>query len=69
MRIVKDVLAELIGMFLSDARLTLCILAVVALSAGWNQLSGADPLFGGLALLLGCLGVFFAVVLLAARRR
>lgn len=67
MTILKDVLAELFGMFVADARLTLAILAVVALAAALIDLAHAAPLVGGATLLLGCLGVMIAAVVLAAR--
>jgi len=68
MSILKDVLTELFSMFVADARLTIAILCVVALTAGLVDLAGTAPLIGGVFLLLGCLGVMFAAVLLGARR-
>jgi hypothetical protein len=43
-------------MFVGDSRLTLAILAVIAVAAA-ICLSGADPLIGGAALLAGSLAV------------
>lgn len=55
MTILKDVFAELFGMFVGDARLSAAILVVVALAAGLIHLAGASPLIGGGVLLAGCL--------------
>ena len=64
MTIFKDVLAELFGMFVGDAKLSAAILGVVAAAALLNEIAGVEPLIGGGVLLLGCL----AVVLEAVRR-
>ena len=64
MTILRDVLAELFGMFVGDARLSVAILAVVALAALLIDLAQVEPLIGGGVLLLGCL----AVVVEAVRR-
>jgi hypothetical protein len=64
MTILRDVLAELFGMFAGDVRLSVAILAVVALAALLIKLAHIDPLIGGGVLLLGCL----AVVVEAVRR-
>lgn len=69
MTILKDVLAELFGMFLGDARLSAAILVVVAVAAGVIRLAGAPPLLGGAILLAGCLAVMIGAVLRAARAR
>lgn len=69
MTILKDVLAELFGMFVGDARLTAAILAVVAASAAAIELAGAPPLVGGGLLLVGSLAVVIGAVLLTARGR
>ena len=68
MSILRDVLAELFGMFVADARLTIAILCVVAVTAGLVDLAGTAPLIGGVVLLAGCLAVLIAAVLGAARR-
>jgi hypothetical protein len=64
MTILKDVLAELVGMFLGDARLAAAILIVVALSAALIDVAGVEPLIGGGVLLVGCL----SLVVESARR-
>jgi hypothetical protein len=68
MSILKDVLAELIGMFVGDARLSGAVLIVVVVSASLIDLAGFDPLIGGTALLAGCLVVVVASVRRGARR-
>lgn len=69
MTILKDVIAELVGMFLGDARLSATILIVVIVAAGVIDLAGAPPLIGGTLLLAGCLAVMIGAVLRAARAR
>lgn len=68
MTILKDVLAELIGMFAADARLSAAVLVVVALSAALIDLAGVEPLLGGGLLLAGCLLLVVGSVRRAARR-
>ena len=68
MTMLKDVLAELIGMFLGDARLTAAILVVVALSAALIDIAGLEPLIGGGVLLVGCLMVVVESVRRSGRR-
>jgi Mn2+/Fe2+ NRAMP family transporter len=55
MKILLEVLAELVGMFVGDAPLSAAILALVAGTAAAIDLLGVDPLLGGCALLAGCL--------------
>ena len=69
MTILKDVLAELVGMFVGDARLSAAILVVVVIAAGVIDLAGASPLIGGGVLLGGCLVVMIFSVLSAAKSR
>ena len=52
-----------------DVRLTIAILAVVALTASLIDLFGVDPQIGGCMLLFGCLTVVVGAVVLAARRQ
>jgi len=68
MSILRDVLAELFGMFVSDARLTAAILAVVGIAAAMVDLAGMAPLLAGAVLLAGSLGVLVGAVLMAARQ-
>jgi uncharacterized membrane protein YgdD (TMEM256/DUF423 family) len=68
MSILKDVILELVGMFIADARLTAAILALVALTAVLTDLIAAStPLLGGTVLLAGCLGLVIESVRRAAR--
>lgn len=69
MTILKDVFAELFGMFVGDARLTAAILLVVAAAAVAIDVLGAAPLIGGAILLVGCLGVMILAVIRTARRK
>ena len=57
MTMLKEIIAELIGMFMGDARLTLAVLAIVAGAAALIKLAGIDPLGAGGILLVGCLGL------------
>lgn len=68
MTIFKDVLAELVGMFIGDARLSVAILAIVAAAATARRTYVIHPLAGGIILLVGCLLLVIAVVYLTARR-
>lgn len=69
MTILKDVVAELFGMFVGDARLTAAVLLVVAVAAALIDLGHVPPLIGGGVLLVGCLVVLVAAVARAARRQ
>ncbi len=69
MTILKDVIAELFGMFVGDAPRSAAILFVVAGAAGLIDLAGASPIIGGTVLLAGCLAVMIGAVLRAARVR
>lgn len=70
MNILKDVLSELLSMFVADARLTTAILTTVAAAALLIAVPGVPPLAGGAVLLLGSVAVLFrSVGREAARRR
>jgi hypothetical protein len=64
MNLLKEVAAELIGMFFGDTRMTLAVLLIVAAAGGLITLTGIDPLVGGGVLALGC-----PLLLLANLRR
>ena len=68
MTMLKDVLGELVGMFLADARLTVATLAVVAVSAILIRFVGVDPLIGGGVLLASCLLLLVESVRRSSRR-
>ncbi len=69
MRILKDVLSELFSMFVSDARLTGAIVAVIAITVVLIDVAGLPTLVGGGFLLCGCLAVLVASVRQEAKRR
>jgi hypothetical protein len=69
MTVLKEVAAELIGMFVAEKQLTIAILGVVIV-AGWlANFTDLDPLVGGTALLLGCLALLVESVFRGARTR
>ena len=67
MTMLKEIIAELTGMFMGDSRLTLAVLAIVAGAAGLIKLAGVDPLGAGDVLLVGCLGLLIENVHRSAR--
>jgi len=69
MTILRDVLAELFGMFVGDARLTAAVIVVVGVVAAMIDLGDVPPLIGGGVLLVGCLVVLIGAVLRAAHRQ
>jgi hypothetical protein len=69
MTVLREVLRELLSMFVADARLSAAILAVVALAALLLRIQPDQTLLAGAALLVGCLLVVVAGVLRAARAR
>ena len=69
MTVLSDVLKELFGMFVSDARLSVAVLALVGLVALWLKAApGIDPQIPGVALLLGCIAINVTITSLHARR-
>ena len=69
MSILVDIAKELLGMFLTDARLTFAILilvAIVALLVVWLRI---DPVLGGSLLLAGSLLIVVEAAVREARRR
>lgn len=69
MRILKDVLAELFSMFVSDARMTAAILAIVLIAAALINTTGLPNMAGGIFLLFGCIAVLFHSVRTEAASR
>lgn len=55
MTLLRDIVGELVGMFVADARLTGAILALVSIMAGLVLWAGLPPLLGGAGLLAGSL--------------
>ena len=67
MTVFKEVVAELIGMFVGEKALTIAVLMVVA-TAGWLvDFAGVTPLVGGAVLLFGCLILLIESVCRSAR--
>ena len=60
MSLLKEVIAELIGMFFGDARLTVALLLLVAVAGALIKLTGIEPLIGGIVLILGCPALLIA---------
>jgi hypothetical protein len=69
MNALRAAFRELAGLFVDDGSLALEIVTVVVLAALCATLIPEVPLAAGGILLLGCLGVLFANVATAARRR
>ena len=69
MNILRDVVSELLKMFVGDAWLTVGVLIVVALAGLLTHSGAMQPLYGGALLFLGCLVVLAASVALHARRQ
>jgi hypothetical protein len=67
MTVIQEVLEELWSMFVGDRRLTLLLLAVVALAAAASYLLG-QPLLAAGVLLAGAVGVLADSVFQAARK-
>jgi hypothetical protein len=69
MNALRVVFRELAGLFVDDGLLALEIVTVVVLAALCATLIPEVPLAAGGNLLVGCVGVLFANVARAARRR
>ena len=69
MAMLKDLAAELIGMFFAEKRLTLEVLALVAMTGSLVEFASLDALVGGAILLFGSLILLVASVCQAARPR
>jgi hypothetical protein len=67
MKMLKELAAELVGMFVGETRLTISLLAIVALVGSLVDFLGFDPLLGGTVLLLGSLTLLIESVLRRAR--
>jgi len=67
MTMLREVAAVLIGMFVTERRLTISVLAIVAMVASLVDFIGVAPLLGGAALLLGSLTLLVESVLRGAR--
>jgi hypothetical protein len=67
MRMLKELAAELVGMFVGETRLTISVLAIIALVGSLVDFIGLDPLLGGAVLLLGSVTLLVESVLRGAR--
>jgi hypothetical protein len=67
MTMLKEIAAELIGMFVGETRLTISVLAIVAAVGSLVDFIDLDPLLGGAALLFGCLVLLIESVCRSAR--
>ncbi len=69
MNVIGDVAKELLGMFLSDARLTIGIVVLVAFVEGLLVFLRIAPIAGGAVLLIGSLLIVVEAAIREARRR
>ena len=60
MSLLKEVAAELIGIFFGDTRLTIALLLLIAVAGALIELTGIDPLVGGIVLIGGCPALLIA---------
>lgn len=67
MMMLRELAAELLGMFIAEKRLALAILAIVAVTGSLVDFSGLDPLVGGALLVFGCLVLLIESVCRSAR--
>ena len=67
MTVLKEVVAELIGMFVGERRLTIAVLGVVTVAGFLANFTDLDPLVGGTMMLLGCLILLIESVWHAAK--
>ena len=69
MTIIGEVLKELAGMFIADARLTAAVLLLVAIIAGLISVLHVGPLLSGGMLLFGALAILIESADREARSR
>ena len=67
MTLLKEVAAELIGMFVAEKRLTLAVLGVVTVAGCLVNFTDLNPLVGGTVVLLGCVILLIENVWRSAR--
>jgi hypothetical protein len=65
---LKELAAELIGMFAAEKWLTIAVLAIVAAAGSVVDVAGLNPLVGGAVLLFGCLILLIESVCRSARK-
>jgi hypothetical protein len=69
MTLLREIVGELVGMFVADARLTGAILALVSIVAGLILWVDMRPLIGGAGLLAGSLLILVEAACREARGR
>ena len=67
MTMFKDLAAELIDMFVGEKRLTMAVLAIVAVVGTLVDFTDLNSLVGGAMLLLGCLVLLIESVCRSAK--
>jgi uncharacterized membrane protein YdjX (TVP38/TMEM64 family) len=68
MKMMMDMLREILGLFVDDGALALAIIGIIVLAAIVAALMPGSPLLAGAVLLFGCLGVLLFNTAQAARR-
>jgi hypothetical protein len=69
MTILKELAAELVGMFAGEKRLTAAVLALVAAAGGLLNFTTLNQLIAGTVLLFGCVLLLIENVCRSARAR
>lgn len=69
MSLLREIAAELLKMFLADARLTGAVLLLVGVVVLLVDVGNRNPLIGGAVLVAGCLLILVATTAIGARRR
>jgi hypothetical protein len=69
MTMLKELAAELIGMFFAEKWLTVAVLGLIAVTRSLLDFAGLDQLAGGAILLFGSLLLLLASVCYAAKPR
>jgi hypothetical protein len=67
MTVLRELAAELIGMFVGEKRLTVAVLAIVAAAGSLVDFTNLNSLVGGALLLFGCLVLLIESVCRSAR--
>ena len=67
MTMLKELAAELIGMFVGEKRLTVAVLTIVVVAGSLVNFTDLNSLVGGALLLFGCLVLLIESVCRSAR--
>ena len=67
MTILKELAAELLGMFVAEKRLAMAVLAIAAATGSLVDFTGLNPFFGSAMLLFGCLTLLVESVCRSAK--